>query len=47
MPLTTVRKTLMKIRRLKNADRVEHVLFMYFERHDMAEWLRVGDLKWI
>ena len=41
MPLTMIRKTPMKIRRLKNADRVEQFFFMYFEGHEMAEWLRL------
>jgi hypothetical protein len=41
MPLTIVRKTPIKIRRLKNADRVEQFFFMYFEGHEMAEWLRL------
>ena len=39
MPLTIIRKTPIKIRRLKNADRVEQFFFMYFEGHEMAEWL--------
>jgi hypothetical protein len=30
MPLTITSKTPMKIRRLKNADRVEQFFFMYF-----------------
>ena len=39
MPLTIIRKTPIKIRRLKNADRVERFFFMSFERHEMAERL--------
>jgi len=36
-----IRKTPTKFRRLKNADRVERFFFMYFEGHEMAEWLRL------
>ena len=36
-----IRKTPTKIRRLKNADRVERFFFMYFEGQEMAEWLRL------
>jgi hypothetical protein len=35
----------MKIRRLKNADRVEQFFFMYFPGHQMAEWLRLEILS--
>jgi hypothetical protein len=35
------RKTPIKTRRLKNADRVEQFFFMYFEGHQMADWLRL------
>jgi hypothetical protein len=41
-----IREMPTKIRRLKNADRVEQFFFMYFEDHDMAQWLRL-ELKWI
>ena len=39
MPLTIIRNTPIKIRRSKNADRVEQFFFMYFEARAMAEWL--------
>src|SRR5258708_157870 len=41
MPLTITSKTPISTRRLKNADRVEQFFFMYFEGHEMADWLRL------
>jgi len=45
MPLTISRKTPTETRRLKNADRVEQFFFMYFEGHEMADWLSLDTLS--